>query len=175
MKDDGLVAQPLTDAEIERLDEFLTSESTPKEAMDISMMDGFITALASGPNMMMPGSMLRWIWDADRGEDSPTFANAAESKQIVELIIRYWNNINDTLNNALDEYEPLMLESKLDSETIPIIDEWCVGYYKCIAIDQAAWAPLMAQHPEWFAGIMRYGTEDGWDELKRRQDSLEQH
>jgi uncharacterized protein len=56
--------------------------------MDISMMDGFITALASGPNMMMPSSMLRWIWDADRGERSPTFANAAESKHIVELIIR---------------------------------------------------------------------------------------
>jgi hypothetical protein len=33
MKDDGLVAQPLTDAEIEQLDEFLTSELTPKEAI----------------------------------------------------------------------------------------------------------------------------------------------
>ena len=175
MKESGVVAQPLTDAEIEQLDEFLTSEPMPKAAMDISMMDGFITALASGPNMMMPSSMLRWIWDADRGEQSPTFANAVESKHIIELIIRYWNNVNDTLNHALDEYEPLLLESELDGATIPIIDEWCVGYYKCIAIDRAAWAPLMALHPEWFAVIMLYGTEDGWDELKRRQDSLDQH
>ena len=146
MKYDGLVAQPLTDAEIEQLDEFLTSESTPNGAMDISMMDGFITALASGPNMMMPSSMLHWIWDADHGEESPTFANAAESKHVVGLIIRYWNNVNDTLNNALDEYEPLILQRELDGATIPVIDEWCVGYYKCIAIDRAAWAPLMAQH-----------------------------
>ena len=175
MKDDGVVAQPLTDAEIEQLDEFLTSEPTPKAAMDISMMDGFITALASGPNMMMPSSMLRWIWDADRGEQSPTFANAAESEHIIELIIRYWNDLNDTLNNALDGYEPLFLESELDGATIPVIDEWCVGYYKCIAIDRAAWAPLMAQHPEWLAVIMLYGTEDGWDELKRRQDGPDQH
>jgi uncharacterized protein len=91
------------------------------------------------------------------------------------LIIRYWNSVNDTLNNALDEYEPLILQRELDGATIPVIDEWCVGYYKCIAIDRAAWAPLMAQHPEWFAAIMLYGTEDGWDELKRRQDSVDQH
>jgi uncharacterized protein len=175
MKDNGLVAQPLTAAEIDQLDEFLTSESTPEAAMDISMMDGLITALASGPNMMMPSSTLRWIWDADRGEQSPTSANAIESKHIVELIIRYWNSINDTLNNALDEYEPLIFESEFDGATIPVIDGWCVGYYKCIAIDRAAWAPLMAQHPEWFAVIMLYGTEHGWDELKRRQGSPDQH
>jgi len=175
MKDDGFGVQPLTDAEIEQLDMFLTSESTPKAAMDISMMDGFITALASGPNMMMPSSMLPWIWDPDRGEKSPTFATAAESKHIVELIIRYWNNINDTLNNALHEYEPLILEGELDGQMIPIIDEWCIGYYKCIVIDRAAWAPLMAQHPEWFAVIILYGTEDGWDELKLRRDSPDQH
>ena len=129
MKDDGVVAQPLSDAEIGQLDELLTSESTPEGAMDISMMDGFMSALASGPMMMMPSSMLRWIWDADRGEQSPTFASAAESKHIVELIIRYWNNVTDTLNNTLDGYEPLVLQREVGGATIPVIDEWCVGYY----------------------------------------------
>lgn len=82
MKADGLFAQPLTEEEIDQLDNFLTSDSAPEEAMDISMMDCFITALASGPNLMMPTSMLRWIWDAENGEESPTFANAAESKHV---------------------------------------------------------------------------------------------
>ena len=82
------------------------------------MMDGFITALASGPNMMMPSAMLRWIWDADNGEKSPTFANAAEAKHIIGLIIRHWNSVNDTLNNALEAYEPLILESESDGRTI---------------------------------------------------------
>jgi uncharacterized protein len=44
-----------------------------------------------------------------------------------------------------------------------------------IAVDEAAWEPLMAQHPEWFTAIVLYGMKDGWDELKRRQDSLVQH
>jgi uncharacterized protein len=136
MKDDGLFAQLLTEEEIDQLDDFLSSDSAPEEAMDISMMDGFITALASGPNLMMPTSMLRWIWDADNGEESPTFANAAEAKHVVGLIIRYWNSINDALNNALDEYEPLILESESNGRMVSIIDEWCTGYYKCIATDR---------------------------------------
>ena len=147
MKDDGVVAQPLTDAEIEQLDEFLTSKSTPEGTMDISMMDGFMSALTSGPTMMMPSSTLRWIWDADRGEQSPTFASVTESKHIVELIIRYWNNVNDTLNNTLDEYEPLVLQREVGGATIPVIDEWCVGYYKCIAIDRGGVGTLDGAAP----------------------------
>ena len=50
-----------------------------------------------------------------------------------------------------------------------------MGYYKGIAIDRAGWNPLLEQHPEWFTAILLYGTEDGWDELERRQDSIEQH
>src|SRR6476469_6982209 len=98
MEEDALLAQPLTEAEIEQLDDFLISDSAPEEALDVSVMDGFITALASGPNLMMPSSMLRWIWDAEHGEDSPMFKNAEESKSIVRLIVRHWNDVNDTLN-----------------------------------------------------------------------------
>jgi uncharacterized protein len=49
------------------------------------------------------------------------------------------------------------------------------GYYKGISVDRIAWTPLLEEHPEWFTVIMLYGTEDGWDELKRRNDSLDQH
>jgi len=116
--------------------------------MDLSMMDGFISALASGPNLTMPSSMLRWIWDPEHGKDAPTFANAGESASIITLIIRHWNDINDTLNRAPDEYEPLILERKADGRTIPIVDSWCSGYYKGIAVDRARWNPLLAQHPD---------------------------
>jgi uncharacterized protein len=91
------------------------------------------------------------------------------------LIIRHWNDINDTLNRAPDEYEPLFFQRKADGITIQIIDSWCSGYYKGIAVDRDMWNPLLAQHPEWFTAIMLYGTKDGWDELERRQDSIEQH
>ncbi len=175
MKGNALLASPLSEAEIDRLDDFLISDSVPEEAMDLSMMDGFITALVSGPNLMMPSSMLKWIWDSEHGEDAPTFANAAESASIITLIMRHWNDINDTLNRAPDEYEPLIQEREADGRTIPIIDSWCCGYYKGIALDRDMWSPLLAQHPGWFTAIRLYGTQDGWNELERRQDNIEQH
>jgi uncharacterized protein len=175
MKGNALLAYPLTETEIAQLEDFLISDSVPEEAMDISMMDGFITALASGPSLTMPSSMLGWIWDQEHGKDAPTFANAIESASIIALILRHWNDINDTLNRAPDEYEPLTLERKADGRTIPILDSWCSGYYKGIALDRAKWKPLLARHPEWFQVIMLYGTEDGWAELERREDSIEQH
>jgi len=139
------------------------------------MIDGFITALASGQSLTMPSSMLRWIWDSEHGQDAPMFANAAESESIITLILRHWNDINDTLNHAPDEYQPLILERKADGQTIPILDSWCSGYYKGIVVDRARWKPLLDTHPEWFTAIILYGTKDGWDELERRQDSIVQH
>lgn len=175
MKGNALLAHPLSEAEIGQLDDFLISDSVPEEAMDISMMDGFMTALASGPNLIMPSSMLKWIWDSEHGEDAPTFANANKSAHIITLIMRHWNDINDTLNSAPDEYEPLIQEGKADGRTIPIIDSWCCGYYKGFSLDRDMWNPLLARHPEWFTAIVLYGTQDGWNELDRRQDNIEQH
>ncbi|WP_161556803.1 UPF0149 family protein [Paraburkholderia hospita] len=175
MKDEIAPTLPLNETEIDQLDDFLTSDSAPDAAMDVSMMDGFMTALASGPNLMMPGAMLGWIWDAEHGRDLPTFASADESKGIVGLIIRHWNCVNDMLNDASVGYEPLILEHESDGRVISVIDDWCEGYYKGIAVDRKAWAPVLAEHPEWFTVIMLYGTEEGWDELKRRKNNLDQH
>lgn len=175
MKDEIVPTPPLNETEIGQLDDFLTSDSAPDAAMDVSMMDGFLTALASGPNLMMPGTMLGWIWDAEHGHDLPTFASADESKGIVGLIIRHWNSVNDMLNDASAGYEPLIPERESDGRVISVIDDWCEGYYKGISVDRTAWAPLLEEHPEWFTVIMLYGTEEGWDELERRKDSLDQH
>ena len=41
---------PLTDEEIKELDEFLLDAEGIEESMDISTLDGFLTAIACGPN-----------------------------------------------------------------------------------------------------------------------------
>jgi uncharacterized protein len=175
MKSNASLDQPLTEVEFGLLEDFLISGAVSDEGMDISMLDGFIAAMVSGPNLMMPSDLLRWIWDAEQGESLPNFASGEESKRIIELILRHWNDINDTLNHTPEAYAPLIMGSKTDGGIVPVIDEWCLGYYTGIRIDSVAWAPLMAQHPDWFTAIVLYGTEEGWDELKRRQDSQEQH
>jgi hypothetical protein len=60
---------PLTEAEFDRLDDFLISDGAPDNTMDTSMLDGYLAAVASGPNLVMPDQMLRWIWDTENGEN----------------------------------------------------------------------------------------------------------
>lgn len=53
---------PLSELEITELDEFLVSEATPGECMDISALDGFLTALVIGPGLVPPSVWIRAIW-----------------------------------------------------------------------------------------------------------------
>ena len=164
---------PLTEDEFDQLDDFLMSEDAPEETMDTSMLDGYLAAAASGPNLVMPDQMLRWIWDIEHGEESPEFKSKEEAETIIGLIMRHYQTVNEALSNQ--QYEPMTLERKHKRRMIPIIDEWCMGYAIEIQADLAAWKPLLDSKPELFKIIMLYGTEDGWDTLERKPLTARQH
>ena len=56
---------PLIDQEIEELDAFLLSDDGLENAMDVSGLDGFLCAVLSGPNVIMPSEWMRWVWDSN--------------------------------------------------------------------------------------------------------------
>ena len=56
---------PLSDQEIAELDEFLMSDATPEESMDIVTLDGFLTALVIGPGLVPPSVWLKTIWGGE--------------------------------------------------------------------------------------------------------------
>ena len=58
---------PLTGREIRELHGFLLAEDGLEHPMDFYTFDGFICAVLSGPNTIMPWEWLRWIWDQERG------------------------------------------------------------------------------------------------------------
>src|SRR5262245_13008505 len=62
---------PLTNEETEELDQFLLDAEGIEESMDISTLDGFLTAIVCGPKTIMPSEWLPWVWDMERGKDAP--------------------------------------------------------------------------------------------------------
>jgi yecA family protein len=54
---------PLTDDEFDRLSEFL--DAIGLSAMNIEMLDGYFSALISGPDMVPPSEYLPQIWGED--------------------------------------------------------------------------------------------------------------
>jgi len=166
---------PLNDEEFQELDAFLLDAEGIDESMDVSTLDGFLTAIVCGPKTIMPSEWMRWVWDMEKGEETPAFKDRAEAQRIIGLLMRHMNDIAATLHEAPEHYEPLFLENPNDGDPIPIIDDWCFGFMKGVELDAEGWARLMAGRPDWMSTILLHGTEEGWDALKVKNLSLDEH
>ena len=77
------VQDPLSDAEIEELDDFLLDAEGIDESMNVSMLDGFLTALICSPKLILPSQWMRWVWDTEHGKDMPNFRSDDEANRIL--------------------------------------------------------------------------------------------
>lgn len=166
---------PLSDDELEELDQFLMSDATRDEAMDISMLDGFLTALAVGPATLPPSRWMPVIWG---GEASMVeWASPDQAERITSLIFRHANNILFHLRDEPETFEPLLYERELDGETIPIIDEWCTGFVIGMSLDEDAWQPMIdtEEGDRLLYPILLYGTESGLERLRNDPTLEDRH
>ena len=143
--------------------------------MDISTLDGFLTAVVCGPSIIMPSEWMRWVWDMERGEDAPEFKDLSQAQRILGFLVRHMNDIAQTLTREPEHYEPLLMENPNVGDPIPILDEWCSGFMKGVHLDSEGWLPVIAGKPDWMSTILLYGTEEGWDALKKKNLSLDEH
>jgi len=67
---------PVEGVALDALDAFLSSDQSPPDSMMLSDLDGFLTAIAVGPELVMPSEWLPVIW----GDDEPVFADEARCR-----------------------------------------------------------------------------------------------
>ena len=128
----------LSDEEFEELDELLSRYGSENSIASMSMLDGFLTGIISGPNPIMPSSWLPAIWGGK--QDQPKWQNKAELERFINLVIRHSNEIATTLTDAGDDYFPVLPELERDGELVPLIHDWCCGYLS--AVEFASWPTL---------------------------------
>ena len=169
------VQDPLSDEEIEELDDFLLDAEGIDESMNVSMLDGFLTALICAPKLILPSEWMRWVWDTEHGKDSPNFSSEDEAGRNLSMLMRHKNDITRTLSQAPEYYEPLLLENINNGNPIPILDEWCMGFVKGMSLDEEGWSDIAVANPQWLSTIFLYGTENGWETLLAKAIPLEEH
>lgn len=156
---------PLTEQEYEELDEFLLSLDIEECIGCVSELDGFFTAVVSGPEMIAPSHWLPVIWGDD--EDAPVWESEQEFQRIFGLLIRLMNSISATLMEEPMEFEPCFLEAILDGERCPIVDDWCDGYMKAVALYPEAWEEMPQAYEDYLAPMLLFSTDEGWDQLEQ--------
>jgi len=161
------VSKPLSSAEINELAEFLTSDKTPEECMDISMLDGFLTGLVIGPETIMPSRWLPEVWGGTE-QDEMAWKSRKEAERIIELVMRLYNSVAQAFQVDPPDIRPLLPSHKTKSEEILILDEWCWGFMRSIGLAPESWQSLL-DHEERSAAIFPislHGTEEGWKLLE---------
>ena len=153
----------LSGDEFHLLDEFLASLEHDDAILDISEFDGFITAVVSGPDMIMPSQWLPVVWGGE--ENAPEWGSMEEYQRVFELMIRHLNTTSAMLMQEPAEYDPCFLEREVEGVTHWIVDEWCAGYMKGVALypGQSEDSPDLE---DLLTPIWRFADEDGWDSLE---------
>jgi uncharacterized protein len=104
-----ILEAPLSDAEIDELDAFLISDATSDECMDIITLDGFLTALVVGPELVAPSVWLPVVW-GDTSE--PVFESNEQAERIISLLLRRMNAISGMFGENSSGFEPLPYERR---------------------------------------------------------------
>lgn len=162
------LSEPLSEQEITELDEFLLSIDNDDAIYCLSMLDGFLTAIVSGPDIILPSHWLEVVF-AD-GDSGSRWQSEEELEYFLQLMIRFMNNISDLLMDAADEYEPCFLERIDGDNSFLIVDEWCIGYMKGVSLCEDAWQDLPAQQRKMLDAIELFSDEAGWNKLAKMSD-----
>ena len=162
--------QPLTDDEIDELDDFLLSDESPEASMDISTFDGFLAAIVLNPDVILPSHWLPWVWDMDNGEESQEFNTLDEANRISNLIMRHYNTVATTIDKGC--FGPLLFELlQPDGSEFYDAEGWCEGFMLGVAIFlDPWWRPVMEDRPDLVQPMVLLGSEQGWDILAGSAD-----
>jgi uncharacterized protein len=124
------VAMPL-----DKLDLWLQGR-TGAAAKNLSMLDGFVTAVVAGPVSMDPPEWICPLLDIE--VDAFNHGGTPEFAAISAVAVRH-NVIVETLSKAPKTFKPIFARKpNRDIDAGP----WCEGFYAAMKLTLSAWAPL---------------------------------
>src|SRR5829696_4025272 len=124
----------VSDADLDLLDAYLLSDQSPPECMLLSDLDGFLTGVAIGPEVVMPSEWLPHVW----GGEEPVFDDPAQASAILGTIVGRYNTI---LREAeAGAFGPIFWKT---ADGTVIAADWAEGFMQAVALCADAWDPLM--------------------------------
>ena len=175
--------EPLSDPELDELEGFLASDLVPQDCMDLEMLDGFLTAIVSGPDNVEPTEWLPQVWSDGGRSSNPAFASNEQAQHIMGLMLRHMVGIQRTLGESPTRFKPLLYmpdEKSRNDKTPPEASAWCEGYMAGVKLRDDDWQPLYdaTDARDWVFPIeaLAFGDQDPefaeWIDDKEKRASL---
>ncbi|OON38656.1 hypothetical protein BTJ39_17525 [Izhakiella australiensis] len=152
---------PLTDKELQWLEELLEKYGNDDSILDVAELDGMLTAILSGPTVVPPSEWLVALWGGEK--KLPSWSNEREMSRFLDLSFQHMNDIADRLNHYSDQFDPLFGVREMDGQEFTIAEEWCFGYMRGVALRD--WSSLPPQLQPALETIALHGTEENFERL----------
>ncbi len=139
----------------EKLNESLLSNEVPDGGTKmLSELDGFLTAVAIGPESIPPSEWLPCIW----GDKAPESWSKEQVKIAVDLILGRYNQIITELRDDPDSYQPVFWSNEHGQF---IVDDWVAGFTDGMALRPEGWRALLKsrEHRDYIAPIAVHFTD----------------
>jgi uncharacterized protein len=137
------ITPALSEREMDELDSFLMSDATTNEVMLLDCLDGFLTAIVSGPVVPKSEEWIARVWGPSAA-DAPTFESAAQAERIAGLITRHMNAIGWSLHQEPELFEPVFDLQVYEGDEREYMDGemWAHGYMTGINMQRDSWKAL---------------------------------
>jgi len=168
---------PLSEEEIERLDRFLLDridENADTAGRDdgvlgMSDLDGLFAAVVSGPEVIRPSAWLPLVW----GDFEPVWDSEDDFMEIFSLMMRHMNSISFMLMAHPADFEPIFMERKANGRTFTIVDEWCEGYMRGVAVAAEQWDAGGREMMRLLTPILAFTGATNWKGHEFKEDEVE--
>jgi uncharacterized protein len=165
---------PLNPDELDWLDRVLyerLDEDEPEDAeegiLSVAELDGFFTALVSGP---LRAEEVDW-WALVWGEFEPAWDNEDEYNKVLGLMQRHLNTIAATLSESSEEFEPLFMEYEEEGEMFLSVDDWCEGYMRAVELAEGRWQVGGGVIRKLLAPIRAFSSASDWRAHNRSSEA----
>ncbi|NWA01747.1 UPF0149 family protein [Pseudomonas gingeri] len=149
--------QPLNDADFEFIEDILLKYGDDHSVLNPSELDGYLTALVSGPT---PVDIAEWfpaIW----GGQNPAWESPRECKQFIDLSVRHMNARATQLATDAAAFKARFEETEHQGQPLILAEEWCFGYLRGIGVKQ--WPELPAAQANRLDAISFCAEQDNFE------------
>jgi uncharacterized protein len=132
-------AERLTEDELDWLGGLLVSRQVPPTTMSLEMLDGFLTSLVLGPELVPMSQYLPIVWGTDDGE-GPVWDGMEQVEYFHRLLAKHWNAI--AARRSADAPHVPVIERFGSAE---VGEEWASGFLAGIDMRPVAWEPIFEE------------------------------
>ncbi|MBH9552173.1 YecA/YgfB family protein [Inhella gelatinilytica] len=112
--------KPTPDLDLDALQALLDGVPQPLEPLDVSMLDGYLTAIALQPKAPPPGEWLRWVLDSEEGR-AP--AEGFNPEPIRALAMRRLQQLDAAIRGR-QWWDPWVFEPEEEDGELADPDDW---------------------------------------------------